>query len=77
VRRRSTTPENASPCPPVACVSGRVGAPCGGVGDDRVCDSSAGANDGFCDACAITSGVSTEDEMFLLFGSYIFGEITD
>jgi hypothetical protein len=41
---------------------------CGG--DDRVCDSSPGANDGVCDACMLRGGVSTEDEMFILIGSY-------
>jgi hypothetical protein len=39
-------------------------------GDDRVCDSAAGANDGDCDACTLTGGVSTEDEMFILIGSW-------
>jgi hypothetical protein len=39
-------------------------------GDDRVCDSAPGANDGVCDACTLTGGVSTEDEMFILIGSY-------
>jgi cysteine-rich repeat protein len=75
VRRRSRTPANAAPCPPLACAEGRVGASCAGVGDDRTCDSAPGAGDGWCDACSITSGVSTEDEMFLLFGGYVFGDI--
>jgi hypothetical protein len=39
-------------------------------GDDRACDSAPGANDGVCDACTLTGGVSTEDEMFILIGSY-------
>jgi len=58
---------------PVACAEGNVGAPCDGVGDDRACDSSPGANDGFCDACNITGGESTENEMFILIGSYYIG----
>lgn len=29
-----------------------------------------GANDGLCDACPITGGESTENEMFILIGSY-------
>jgi cysteine-rich repeat protein len=71
VRRRSTTPSSGSPCAPVACAAGRVGAPCGGVGDDATCDSFTGAGDGFCDACAITAGLTTEDEMFILVGATI------
>jgi hypothetical protein len=35
-----------------------------------VCDSTPGANDGSCDACSITGGESTENEMFILIGSY-------
>jgi hypothetical protein len=61
-------------CKPVACVSGRVAAPCGGLGDDRACDSAPGANDGFCDACAITGGESTENEMFILIGQSFVDE---
>jgi hypothetical protein len=75
VRRRSVTPSNGSPCSPVACVAGRVGAACIGAGDDAACDSTVGAGDGWCDACAITAGVTTEDEMFLLFGGYVLSEI--
>jgi hypothetical protein len=73
VTRRSRTPGSAlGPCQPVACVSGNVGAPCGGAGAqfDRQCDSTPGANDGFCDACRITGGESTENEMFILIGDY-------
>ena len=33
-------------------------------GNDAACDSSPGAGDGFCDACSITGGVTTENEMF-------------
>ena len=76
VTRHSRMPDlaNASGmsggCEPVACVSGQVGAPCQGVGDDAVCDSAPGAGDGWCDACAITGGQSTENEMFVLLGDY-------
>jgi hypothetical protein len=74
VTRRSRVPTSAQTtiglCNPVACVSGKVGAPCHGVGDDRVCDSSEGANDGFCDACNITGGESTQNEMFILIGQF-------
>ncbi len=79
VTRASRVPESArlagvGTCRPVACVSGRVGATCNGVGDDRACDSAPGANDGFCDACAITPGESTENEMFILIGQTYIDE---
>jgi cysteine-rich repeat protein len=75
VRRRSTTPSNGVPCQPVACATGRVGAACAGASDHATCDSSPGAGDGLCDACPITAGVTTEDEMFILIGSYAFGDV--
>ena len=60
VTRASLVPTSAQGtigrCKPIACVSGKVGAACNGVGDDRTCDSSLNANDGFCDACPITGG---------------------
>ena len=37
-------------------------------GNDAVCDSSAG--DGDCDACPLTGGFRTQDEMFILFGNF-------
>ena len=57
-------------CKPVACAAGRIGAACNGVDDDATCDSSPGAGDGDCDACRITGGESTENEMFILIGDY-------
>ncbi len=39
-------------------------------GNDRECDSGPGANDGVCDACTLRGGVTTEDEMFILLGSF-------
>jgi len=69
VTRRSRRPTNAGPCQPVACVAGNVGAPCSGAQDDASCDSSPGAGDGWCDACDIQPGVSSDDEMFILLGS--------
>ena len=45
---------------------GTVAAPCG---QDTDCDSTPGAGDGWCDACPITGGESTENEMFVLFGA--------
>lgn len=74
VTRASLIPSSAQGsvgrCRPVACVAGRVGAACNGVGDDRACDSEPGANDGFCDACPLTGGESTQNEMFILIGAY-------
>jgi cysteine-rich repeat protein len=46
----------------------RRGKLCGG--DDRICDSRPGAGDGECDACPVRGGVTTEDEMFILFGGF-------
>ncbi len=58
-------------CQPVACVNAAmIGEPCNGVDDDAACDSSPGAGDGWCDACRITGGESTENEMFLPLGGY-------
>jgi hypothetical protein len=65
VTRLSTKPEKST-CEPSACVSGKIAAPCSGADDDAACDSTPGAGDGDCDACAITSGQTTEDEMFVL-----------
>jgi hypothetical protein len=70
VTRASRVPPNAplfSRCTPVACVEGQVGAACS---KDTDCDTSPGANDGWCDACPIKGGESTENEMFLLIGQY-------
>jgi hypothetical protein len=49
-------------------VAGKIGAPCGGADDNVACDSSPGAGDGWCDACAIMAGLSSDDEMFILLG---------
>jgi len=68
VRRRSNTPPNAPLCRPTHCTTGLTGAPCGGATDHATCDSSPGAGDGLCDACPITAGVTTQDEMFVLSG---------
>jgi hypothetical protein len=58
-------------CQPKACVNeGMIGRPCNGIDDDAACDSSPGAGDGWCDACAITGGESTENEMFLPLGRF-------
>ena len=70
VTRLSTMPERTT-CSPVACVAGRIGEPCAGADDDATCDSSPGAGDGWCDACTITPGATTENEMFVLTGNYV------
>ncbi len=69
VTKLSSMPARTS-CRPVACTAGRVGAPCSGAADDGACDSSPGAGDGVCDACPITSGVTTENEMFIIIPFY-------
>ena len=62
VTRASRMPDGAT-CKPVACVAGKVKAPCSANAD---CDTAPGAGDGSCDACPITGGVTTENEMFVL-----------
>ncbi|MBX3026144.1 DUF4215 domain-containing protein [bacterium] len=74
VKRQSTSPP--SPFGNAAathCYTGKVGALCSGATAEqrnRSCDTSAGAGDGWCDALTLRGGVTTEDEMFLLLGSY-------
>ena len=70
VTRLSTMPDRTT-CNPVACVAGRVGEPCVGKDDDASCDTAPGAGDGSCDACPITAGVTTENEMFVLAPAYV------
>lgn len=81
VKRRSTSPPNplnapglGGPCQiPTNCTAGKVGSVCRGATDaqrNASCDSSTGAGDGECDACPLTGGVTTEDEMFVLLGDY-------
>ncbi len=82
VTRSSRVPESArqpgsfGTCEPIACVEGKIGAPCDdGVrgnltGNDAACDTTPDAGDGWCDACKIHGGESTENEMFILTGSY-------
>lgn len=73
VKRKSTSPENGFGCVPTHCAEGNVGAACEGgrAGADESCDSSTGAGDGRCDACPAGFGVTTDDEMFVLVGSFI------
>jgi hypothetical protein len=70
VTRLSRKPERST-CEPVACAEGRIGAPCAGKADHAACDTSPGAGDGMCDACPITGGVTSDDEMFVLSGSHL------
>lgn len=80
VKKQSTSPPTPNgvpvggPCAtPTHCTAGNVTAPCSGASAaerDRSCDSTAGAGDGRCDACTLTGGVTTEDEMFILLGQY-------
>jgi hypothetical protein len=73
VKRLSRVPANST-CSPTHCAEGLVGERCGQGSSqqrDQSCDSSAGAGDGFCDACSAGFGVTTDDEMFVLVGSYV------
>lgn len=69
VVRLSRRPVNARACKPTACVAGNIGGSCDGADDDAACDSTPGAGDGWCDACAISGAFSSDDEMFILIGS--------
>jgi hypothetical protein len=74
VKRRSTsplTPLGTSSCTDAdtACLAGpHEGEKCNA--NDAVCDSQPGLGDGLCDACTLHGGVTTDDEMFALLGSY-------
>jgi len=78
VKRRSTSPTTTGglggPCiVPTGCTEGRVGQACSGSNDQQrnaSCDSAPGAGDGFCDACTLRGGFTTEDEMFILMGGF-------
>ncbi len=78
VKRQSTSPETTGflggPCEtPVGCTEGRVGAACSGSSvaeRDASCDTAPGAGDGYCDACPLRGGFTTEDEMFILMGAF-------
>ncbi|MFQ5667437.1 MAG: hypothetical protein ACE5I7_13555 [Candidatus Binatia bacterium] len=62
------------PCAvPTGCTGGRIGDKCRGntqAKRDAACDTSPGAGDGVCDACTLRGGATTEDEMFILLGSF-------
>jgi len=74
VKRQSTSPVPplpfGGPCNSnqTQCIGPNQGSMCFGL--DSSCDSSPGAGDGDCDACPLTGGLTSEDEMFILIGSY-------
>ena len=81
VKRKSTSPPTpisfpglGGPCDtPTHCAEGKVREACTGRTQrarDASCDTSPDAGDGMCDACPLTGGVTTEDEMLLLLGQY-------
>ncbi len=77
VKRVSTSPVRSG-CVATHCAEGAVGAECGGgtqAERDLSCDSSPGAGDGFCDACAAGSGLTSDDEMFVLLGAFYMSEV--
>ncbi len=67
VTRLSRKPARSS-CQPIACAEGRIGESCAGTGDHARCDTEPGRGDGLCDACVITGGLTTDDEMFVMLG---------
>ncbi len=67
VTRKSFKPDRTD-CRPVACAEGRIGEPCNGANDHAACDTSPGTGDGMCDACPITAGLTSDDEMFIILG---------
>jgi cysteine-rich repeat protein len=60
----------------VMCMDGpNQGEPCGGLLNPHIyCETSPGAGDGVCDACDAMGGFTTEDEMFILLGTYFVPE---
>ena len=72
VKRLSTRAAGSNGCTPseLACTDGpKRGVPCNG--DDTQCPG------GLCDACPLRGGVTTDDEMFVLLGSYFCPEDSD
>ena len=62
--------------PGVMCVAGpNQGVACGEEADPATfCETAPGAGDGECDACAVMGGFTTEDEMYILIGTYFIPE---
>ena len=73
VTRLSRKPARSN-CKPTHCAEGQVGLPCAGPNDHATCDTSPGAGDGMCDACPISAGATTDDEMFILIGARVRAE---
>ena len=89
VKKRATSPPPpldippelffiGGPCEvPTHCTEGNVEQPCSGETEEEwhaSCDTSPGAGDGYCDACPLRGGVTTEDEMFILIGQHYIPE---
>ncbi len=68
VKRNSRVPSNSGPCRPTHCAEGAIGRTCAA---DAECDTAPGAGDGMCDACTVSFGITTDDEMFVLIGSFV------
>jgi len=79
VKRKSTSPPpppggGGGPCALAThCAEGAIGKPCEGTTEaerNRSCDSLQGSGDGFCDACFLRGGATTDDEMMMIAGKY-------
>ena len=75
VKRYSRLPPR-SLCEPTHCAEGQVGLACGGLADHATCDSSPGAGDGYCDACPISAGLTSDDEMFVALGTMVLEQVS-
>ncbi len=64
-----TNTRSPNSCLATNCSQGRIGQSCR-ASNHAACDTSPGAGDGLCDACTLNGGATTEDEMFILLGSY-------
>jgi hypothetical protein len=62
LKRKSQLISGASCAGPLACA--------GGASPGAICQSDAECGGGTCDACTVTWGVTTEDEMLFLMGSF-------
>ena len=60
----------------VKCMDGpNKGKRCGAFQNPQIfCETAPSLNDGECDACSVMGGFTTEDEMFILIGSYFVPE---
>jgi cysteine-rich repeat protein len=62
--------------PGVMCMDGQnAGVACGEELDPATfCETEVGAGNGVCDACSVLGGFTTEDEMYILIGTYFIPE---